>query len=284
MVAPHHRTAAAVLLRSGIAACFLAVVDLAGQAAAADMAEAQAAIAAGKYRAAAAALQPMVEAGDAQAEYQLAKLALDGHDVGLTPDQAMSLLIQAAAQGNGRAQAYLGLAYAKGRHVTQNDLAAYQWLSRASISPDLSDSERIMVTTNRAVLLSRLAPTLATGTKAEHAVDDLRMPAPEPATKPTTGSTKPAQTGPESGSSGFLIQLASLPSESAAQAESQRLQQKFVAALAGLTIHLQAVDLGSKGIYHRVQAGPFDNRTQARSRCAQFKAAKQDCIVVAARS
>ena len=127
------------------------------------MATAQAAIASGDYATAAEALRPLAAAGRADAQYQLAKLALDGRDVGLKPDQAMSLLVQAAAQGNGQAQARLGLAYAKGETVTQNDLAAYQWLSRASVSPDLSAVERSVVATNRTVILNRLAPTLAAG-------------------------------------------------------------------------------------------------------------------------
>ncbi|MDY0882381.1 SPOR domain-containing protein [Dongia soli] len=149
----------------------------------ADMAEAQAATASGDYAAADQALRPLAAAGRVDAQYQLAKLALDGRDVGLKPDQAMSLLVQAAAQGNGPAQARLGLAYAKGERVTQNDLAAYQWLSRASISPDLSDIERSVVTTNRTVILNRLAPTLAAGVdlnKAAAAQAPL-PPKPEPA-------------------------------------------------------------------------------------------------------
>jgi hypothetical protein len=137
--------------------------------AAADMAQAQAAIASGDYAAAAQALRPLAAAGRADAQYQLAKLAFDGRDVGLKPDQALSLLVQAAAQGNGQAQARLGLAYAKGENVAQNDLAAYQWLSRASVSPDLSEIERSVVTTNRTVILNRLAPSLAAGVDLEKA-------------------------------------------------------------------------------------------------------------------
>ncbi|MET1027462.1 MAG: SPOR domain-containing protein [Dongiaceae bacterium] len=292
MVAPHRRIVAVVSLRSGIVAFFLAAtVDLTDRAAMADMAAAQAAIAAGNDQAAAQALRPMAETGDTQAQFQLAKLAFDGHDVGLTSEQAMSLLIQAASQGNGPAQAYLGLAYAEGRHVARSDLAAYQWLSRASISRDLTESERTMVNTNRAALLSRLAPGDTTGAEAEPAMKIDPVIEAEPVAKPAPAKKdiKPAPAEPvqpvrDTGSAGYIIQLASLPSEPAAQVESQRLQQKFAAALAGLTISLQTVDLGSKGIYHRIQAGPFDSRDRARSRCAEFKAAQQDCIVVAARN
>jgi cell division septation protein DedD len=124
----------------------------------ADMAAAQAAIKAGNFTAAGDALKPLSDTGDAQAQYQWAALALDGHAVGLPPDRAISLLIQSAAQGNGHAQARLGMAYAQGDHVTQDELAAYHWLSRASTSPDLAADERQNVTTLRDNLLEHIAP------------------------------------------------------------------------------------------------------------------------------
>ena len=128
------------------------------QPAKADMAAAQTAIAGGNFAAAGVALQPLAQAGDAQAQYQWASLALDGHPVGLASGEAISLLIQSAAQGNSHAQARLGMAYANGDHVTVDDFAAYHWLSRASVAPDLTSEERSKVTALRQSLLDRLAP------------------------------------------------------------------------------------------------------------------------------
>jgi cell division septation protein DedD len=127
-------------------------------AAVADMAAAQAAIDAGNFSAAGAALKPLADSGDAQAQYQWAALALDGRAVGLPPERAISLLIQSAAQGNGHAQARLGMAYAQGDHVASDELAAYHWLSRASTSPDLGTDERQAVTAMRQDLLEHIAP------------------------------------------------------------------------------------------------------------------------------
>lgn len=122
------------------------------------MAAAQSAIAAGNFTAAGAALAPLASAGDAQAQYQWASLALDGRAVGLAPDRAISLLVQSAAQGNAHAQARLGKAYAQGDHVAIDKLAAYHWLSRAGTSPDLSDTEKEQVASLRKELLETLAP------------------------------------------------------------------------------------------------------------------------------
>lgn len=239
--------------------------------AAADMADARAAIAAGDYAAAAEALRPLAAAGRAEAQYQLAKLALDGRDVGLKADQAMSLLVQSAAQGNGQAQARLGLAYAKGENVTQNDLAAYQWLSRASVSPDLSGIERSVVTTNRTVILNRLAPTLAAGVDL-HKVAAAQPPLPSkpelsgsiaavplfseaaPVTKKQAATKKPTDVEPvaaESNAAGSAKDESSkaaaveaAPAEVAAETEASNTPAKQPAApVGGKSYQLQIASL-----------------------------------------
>jgi hypothetical protein len=43
---------------------------------------------------------------------------------------------------------------------------------------------------------------------------------------------------------------------------------------------VQSVDLGSRGTYHRVQAGTFPDRASAQALCDRLKARKQDCLVV----
>jgi hypothetical protein len=183
----------------------------------ADMAAAQTAIASGNFVAAGAALQPLAQAGDAQAQYQWASLALDGHPVGLTSGQAISLLIQSAAQGNSHAQARLGMAYAKGDHVTVDDFAAYHWLSRASVAPDLTSEERSNVTALRQSLLERLAPSqtnYVTNTSPDADADAIldkanqqhaiaaadkaqAAPVDPVATAPLPDSTPPAPTAPD---------------------------------------------------------------------------------------
>ena len=62
--------------------------------------------------------------------------------------------------------------------------------------------------------------------------------------------------------------------------EWSRLQKTLGAALEGLSLTVEGVDLGTKGIYHRVQAGPFPDKAAASAKCAAIKAMKQDCLVV----
>ena len=49
--------------------------------------------------------------------------------------------------------------------------------------------------------------------------------------------------------------------------------------LANLRMQPTKVDLGDKGIWYRVQAGPLDEK-QAHSVCGTLKSRKTDCVVV----
>jgi cell division septation protein DedD len=60
----------------------------------------------------------------------------------------------------------------------------------------------------------------------------------------------------------------------------QKLKQQHAQVLGGLSPTFERADLGDKGVYHRVQAGPFADRAAAAAACAALKAAKQDCVVV----
>ncbi|MEC4593406.1 SPOR domain-containing protein, partial [Nitrospirillum amazonense] len=101
-------------------------------------------------------------------------------------------------------------------------------------------------------------------------------PAPKPVEKPVApAAAAPATTGGGS----VKLQFASIPSEPQAEAEMQRIQRKHASVLGGLSLRLVKADLGAKGIYYRVQAGPIDE-AQAKRICEAVKAAKDGCIPV----
>ncbi|MBV8429251.1 MAG: SPOR domain-containing protein [Hyphomicrobiales bacterium] len=78
---------------------------------------------------------------------------------------------------------------------------------------------------------------------------------------------------PSAGSA--FAQVASSQSESDARATLARLQKQFPGELGGGAIH--RADLGSKGIYYRVQVGPV-SREAADKICTQLKASGAQCI------
>jgi cell division septation protein DedD len=50
--------------------------------------------------------------------------------------------------------------------------------------------------------------------------------------------------------------------------------------LNGLKPTVSEVDLGSKGVFRRLRAGPFESRAAAHSTCQALQAANQKCFVV----
>jgi hypothetical protein len=121
----------------------------------------------------------------------------------------------------------------------------------------------------------------------------LTPPSPQTGTPPATPATAtpaapPAPTAAPQGQSiaslidnisGYRIQLASVRSEEQAQATWARMQKSNADVLASLTMRAVKVDLGERGVYYRVQAGPLDENG-ATSACSKLKNRSVDCIVV----
>jgi hypothetical protein len=84
-----------------------------------------------------------------------------------------------------------------------------------------------------------------------------------------------------SGSSGgWRIQIASVKSEDIAKSTWARPAGAHGDVLANLRMQPTKVDLGDKGVWYRVQAGPLDEK-QAHTVCGTLKTRKADCVVVA---
>jgi hypothetical protein len=79
--------------------------------------------------------------------------------------------------------------------------------------------------------------------------------------------------------SGVYVQLASVQEEGAANQEAKRIQRKFADLLQGLDVFLVKADLGTQGVYYRLNAGPLPDRAGAKALCAKLKNLRQDCIV-----
>ena len=110
-------------------------------------------------------------------------------------------------------------------------------------------------------------------------------PAPQPVVTPPSQPVPPTPVRPEpakpaASSSGgrWVAQLAALKTESAAQSEWSRISRANADILGGYSSDVLKVDLGAKGIFWRLRAGPMDE-TRARSVCAELKKRGQGCIV-----
>ena len=79
---------------------------------------------------------------------------------------------------------------------------------------------------------------------------------------------------------GYFVQLASVRSDGGARQEWGRMQRAHPDLLGDLELSVQSADLGERGIFFRVRAGPFPNRATAQDMCGQIEAAKLGCLVV----
>ena len=104
------------------------------------------------------------------------------------------------------------------------------------------------------------------------------MPAPAPVE--TEVASLPEATAEPVTESGIRLQLASVPNEADVDSEWKRLRKRIGAPLADLELHVERADLGSKGIFYRLQAGPFADRAAAAATCQDIKAAGGDCLIV----
>ena len=93
----------------------------------------------------------------------------------------------------------------------------------------------------------------------------------------TAKKAEPAKVVKAAPKGNVYIQLASVKSETDAKTKWTTLKSKY-SSLSSLALKVQKADLGAKGTFYRVQAGPTsaDNAT---SICAKIKAAKGDCLI-----
>ena len=89
--------------------------------------------------------------------------------------------------------------------------------------------------------------------------------APSPAPSPSSGAS--------------VVQLASSPDQAKAQAMRDELQRKFAADLGGATLRLEKADLGSRGVFYRIQSQPL-SEAEANRICSGLKQKKAGCILV----
>ena len=118
------------------------------------------------------------------------------------------------------------------------------------------------------------APTAPATTPAPAQVAAIPAQPSAPATQGASAQALPSSVAPGD----FVVQLASLRSQEQARATFSNLQNRFGSILTGFSPNIQEVDLGDRGIYHRVRLGPMD-RADADSLCQRYQAAGGDCFV-----
>ncbi|MFP6760285.1 MAG: SPOR domain-containing protein, partial [Rhodospirillales bacterium] len=78
----------------------------------------------------------------------------------------------------------------------------------------------------------------------------------------------------------FQIQLAAVRKETAAQNEWRRLKARHRTLLSNLELNVVKADLGTKGIYFRLRAGPLKDAESAKTLCRELSKVKVRCLVI----
>ena len=127
------------------------------------------------------------------------------------------------------------------------------------------------VPTKMAELTPVPTPVVSPADTAQSQPPDVMTPA---SRRTTSGPTEPG------GADGVrhVVQLSSERGEAVAQARSQALQTKYRDALAGHQPVIRRADLGDRGVYYRVQVGPFAIG-EANQLCEILKKSGAECIV-----
>ncbi len=125
------------------------------------------------------------------------------------------------------------------------------------------------------------APKAAESEPADHSDDEAALAPAEPAKLPPPPAVKiekpVSKTVPATGGHS-TIQLGSFHDEAAADGEWKRLKGRYSDQLSALSPTVQRVDLGDKGIWYRLRAGPL-GPDQAKTTCATLKDSNVPCIV-----
>jgi cell division septation protein DedD len=104
----------------------------------------------------------------------------------------------------------------------------------------------------------------------------------DPATRSVAGPSQGQSPPPLPGAvpaGGYVVQLSSQRSETAAQATSRTLQAKYASIFGAREPFIRRSDFGARGIYYRTQIGPFETFSDANQLCGKLKQAGGDCVV-----
>ncbi|MFC3072667.1 SPOR domain-containing protein [Shinella pollutisoli] len=116
-------------------------------------------------------------------------------------------------------------------------------------------------------------PVTVVGTVTENG-NLAATPAADATPTATSGETQVAAVSP----GGYVVQIASLPSEAEAQKSYNTLSAKFASVIGGRGVDIRKAEIPNKGTYYRVRI-PAGSREEANSLCNRYKSAGGSCLV-----
>ena len=163
-------------------------------------------------------------------------------------------------------------------------------IARLAERLEAEEKAKLAQKSENAVVKQAESPAKPAFEKPEKVAEAQDTPAGTPVPKPkpihsqkTATATKPAPQPAPVIAGDYRVQLAAFRDRAAADKAWTGLKGKHPKQLGALSPFVSKVDLGTKGIFHRLQAGPLVDRTAADKLCAALKARKQGCLPVKAK-
>jgi len=212
------------------------------------------------------------EQRSAAAQYNLGVMYGNGEGVPQDYAEAMRWFRKAAEQGWAEAQYNLGVMYNNGQGVTQDYVQAAKWYRWAAEQGLAEAQSNLDVMYANATISGEGNPD---STEQLSPPPEEPMGSPEPVVEPP-----PEPTVTASPITVFRVQLAALYSRADAEAEWRRLKRANGDLLGALHAEIMRVDLGDRGVFYRLRAGPLASAAKASALCSRLKAHKLDCFVI----
>lgn len=124
------------------------------------------------------------------------------------------------------------------------------------------------------------APTAAINSAPPSQPVAAPAPAPVVAAAPVRPPVQAAPASPPSGGGGYRLQIGAVRTPEGAKHEWERLKRANSDVLGKLSVSMARVDLGERGIFYRIQAGPVADAALAERHCAELKRRGVGCILV----
>lgn len=155
----------------------------------------------------------------------------------------------------------------------------------AAPAPKLA-SAAAAVTAEPAAVKPSASPNLPKTIESAIAETPVAQPKPAPAPAPQVAAVQPAtqpsaapQAVPAAAApSGWAVQIASQPTEAAAQSSYDSLARRYASVLNGRGVNIVRADIAGKGTYYRVRI-PASSRAEANTICTNYKGAGGTCFV-----
>ena len=108
---------------------------------------------------------------------------------------------------------------------------------------------------------------------------DVELPIGLAADRPFEAIKETSAAHPATG--GYAIHLVSLANQESVDGSWGELQESFPDILAEKDLEVRRIDLGDRGIFYRIHAGPFAASAKAETTCEELRSLQQYCAVVA---